>query len=416
MSRRPRAVACTVVARNYLPYARVLGDGWRHHHPDVPLRVLLIDEDAPPPGAHPDLIGAAAVEEADGELARLRGIYTPAELATALKPRLLRLLLHEGADVVLFLDADNDVHADVRDVVPLADRHGIVLSPHLLTPPPPDGRSPGEIEQQRTGIFNSGFLAVGRSSRPFLDWWAQRVRLDCLFSDAMGAHADQLWLDFVPSYFDHHVLRDPGVNVAVWNVHERRIACVDGTFTVDGAPLRTFHFAGFDPSRPMQPSTYAWATPLRCDPATQPDLVRLCRAYGAKLVAAGIAQARRESSPFSCSAGGSPMGTWRRRAYRELLIAAEAQRVELPDPYEPARSAEFEAMLADPVATGLLSDAAQARLADLWLLERGVGRGLRGRARDVAHGPRQLARRGALWRHGWTPHPLPSDRTRREYS
>ena len=77
-------------------------------------------------------------------------------------------------------------------------------------------------EARGAGVFNSGFVAVGQSGRPFLDWWASRLRRDCLFCEPMGVHADQRWLDFVPSYFDHHVLRDPGINVAQWNLHERR--------------------------------------------------------------------------------------------------------------------------------------------------------------------------------------------------
>src|ERR1035438_4592741 len=34
---------CTIVARNYLPRARVLAESLRRHHPDVTLWVLVID-------------------------------------------------------------------------------------------------------------------------------------------------------------------------------------------------------------------------------------------------------------------------------------------------------------------------------------------------------------------------------------
>ena len=39
---------------------------------------------------------------------------------------------------------------------------------------------------------------------------------------------DQRWIDFVPSLFDHHILKDPSYNVAYWNLHERDLQW-DGT-------------------------------------------------------------------------------------------------------------------------------------------------------------------------------------------
>ena len=38
---------------------------------------------------------------------------------------------------------------------------------------------------------------------------------------------DQRWVDFVPSLFDHLILKDPGCNVAYWNLHGRELT-LDG--------------------------------------------------------------------------------------------------------------------------------------------------------------------------------------------
>ncbi len=35
---------CTIIAKNYLPMARVLEESFRAHHPHVPFFVLLLDE------------------------------------------------------------------------------------------------------------------------------------------------------------------------------------------------------------------------------------------------------------------------------------------------------------------------------------------------------------------------------------
>ena len=35
--------ACTIIAKNYLPMARVLAESWLKYHPDSPVFVLLMD-------------------------------------------------------------------------------------------------------------------------------------------------------------------------------------------------------------------------------------------------------------------------------------------------------------------------------------------------------------------------------------
>jgi hypothetical protein len=43
------------------------------------------------------------------------------------------------------------------------------------------------------------------------------------------------------------ILRDPGCNIAYWNLHERRIERRDGEYWVNGAStLKCFHFSGMD--------------------------------------------------------------------------------------------------------------------------------------------------------------------------
>lgn len=376
----------------------------------------MIDQDAPQ--ARDDgleVLSAGALGLPDSELASMRGIYGIAELTTALKPHLLRHLLDADADVVVFLDSDTDIHADLNDVASLAARHGVVLSTHMLEPPPLDGWSPGELEKATSGVFNSGFLAVSREARPFLDWWASRLRRDCLFCDPIGMHADQRWLDFAPSYFDVHVLRDPGVNVAQWNIHERRIRWDGGAYRVNDGPLRAFHFAGFDPTSPDRPSKYGWITPLRTDFSAEVDLVRLCREYAGRLFEAGYEEFRRVPYGHASTAAGTPLGIWERRVYRELLIAAEARGRDIPDPFSADRRAEFERLLADPGRAGLLSDAARARIADMRIGDLRTTGDRLDPLRIVAGLSRQAVRRLPGRRNAWTPHPLPSDRTRLEY-
>jgi hypothetical protein len=413
-------VGATIVARNYLPYARVLAAGWRRHHPGLPLHVLVIDAS---PGHHEnelDVLVPGALGIDDAALASLRGIYDASELATALKPQLLRHLLDIGADAVVYLDSDVDVHAGLNGVAALARQHSTVLTPHFLRPLPDDGLSPSEVDMRLTGVYNSGILAVGPGGRAFLDWWARRVRLDALRAEDAGMHGDQRWLDYVPSCFEHLILRDPAVNVAAWNLHERRLGHGARGFTVDGEPLRAFHFSGYGPRHPSVPDPAKWPRPRRFQVAPGSPIERLCLDYGDRLVDAGYWEARRAGYAYAHSAAGTALDFWERRAYRELVIACEAHGLEAPNPFDPAQSEAFEDFLADPGANPLLSRAARARLAyQLLATVRRAGR-VRAVGRLPAAGRLMAGARPSLRRNGEgpalrAPHPETSDRTRLEY-
>ena len=136
-----------------------------------------------------------------------------------------------------------------------------------------------------------------------------------------------------------------------------------------GEPLRMFHFAGFEPEHRHPPGAYEWpfrrfhealgpAAPSRVDIAARagsraalPRLPRQAVRGRVRGVPAGSPTATRRT------AAGRTLGTWERRAYRELLLAAEARGgATSPTRSTRARSSEFERMLdATPRSTGLLS-------------------------------------------------------------
>ena len=88
---------------------------------------------------------------------------------------------------------------------------------------------------------------------------------------------------------------------------------------------------------------------------------------------------------------------------------------EIPDPFDRARSAQFEAMIADPGASGLLSDAAMSRLEDFRLSQYPAPGRLLSPRRVAEKVRRHLARRARASRHQWMPHPQPGDYTLWEY-
>jgi len=80
-----------------------------------------------------------------------------------------------------------------------------------------------------------------------------RIARGCIRDTARGLMLSQGWLDLVPAMFSAGVERHPGVNVMGHNLHGRDIARdPDGRWTIEGAPLRFFHFAAVDPGDPTR--------------------------------------------------------------------------------------------------------------------------------------------------------------------
>jgi hypothetical protein len=341
--------ACTVIARNYLAHARVLAESFLEHHPDGTFTALLLDDfgrevEASEPFAivHADEIGLDA-----RELHRMAMIYDVLELATAVKPWFLRTLLNLGHDHAAYFDPDIQIFAPLDDLAELARRHAIVLTPHTTEPFPRDGLEPSERTILISGMFNLGFIALGAKAGSFLDWWMERLRWDCIVDPGNGYFVDQRWVDFVPTLFEHHVLRDPGCNVATWNLASRMVKLHDGVYTVNGRPLRFFHFSGFDSRTPDVLSRFQSRAP-RILLAEHEAVGELCRAYARLLREHGQERAVELAYGFAALGNGRRIDRALRRLSRSAYLAAAERGVpDPPDPFDPASADAFVGWLAD---------------------------------------------------------------------
>jgi len=178
------------------------------------------------------------------------------------------------------------------------------------------------------GVFNLGFIGVGPQAGAFLEWWAGRLRRHCLSDPANGMFVDQRWLDYVPGMFPHVIVRDPGCNVAYWNLHERKLEHSSNQVTVNGSPLRFFHFSGFDAAAPALLSRYQGPKP-RVLLSEQPVVRELCERYARQLVAHGHT-ALPEPYGFSTLPDGAPIDRTMRRVFRDAVLEAEERRGPIP--------------------------------------------------------------------------------------
>ncbi len=250
----PRTAVCTIVAKNYLHFARTLMASMTEVHPDWEQFVLLADR-------NDGYFDAAqepfrVVEIADLDIPDAKKVlfrYTILELNTAVKPWLFRALFDKGFDRVLYLDPDIFVYAPLDEVMHAWDAGAMaVLTPHL-TGRIRDERRPGERDILLSGAYNLGFLALARQPDldSLLEYWCEKSLRDFVSDVRAGLFTDQRWMDLVPGMFAGvHVLRHEGYNVAYWNLPQRHVVREAGRFTVNGAPLVFFHFSGLDPARP----------------------------------------------------------------------------------------------------------------------------------------------------------------------
>jgi hypothetical protein len=346
---------CTIVAANYLPYARVLADSFFAHHPDGAFVVLLIDDEerAVDPGdGRIDCRRLADLGLDLAEIRRLAGIYDVTELATAVKPLLLRKLVDEGCASVTYLDPDIRIYDSLDEASRLAIEHGIVLTPHTMQPYPRDDRQVDGFFVLSAGVYNLGFIAIAPSARRFLDWWWQVTRREALSDVSRNMFTDQRWVDFVPGFFDHAILKDPGCNVAYWNLHGRDLSHDGNRYVVDGVPLRFFHFSGFDIRKPSVLSSHQGDRP-RILLSDRPVLARLCQDYATDLGRAGLGAGARPPYGWSRIACGLDMTTRMRRLYRTGVMAAERQGgPEPPDPFDRTRPEAFLRWLNEPSEDG----------------------------------------------------------------
>ncbi len=119
---------CTVIAKNYAAHARVLARSFAAHHPEDHFYVLVIDE--PAGYLSPDEEPFTILSASDVGVERfetMSALYNVLELATAVKPWLLRwVAAHSEDNAAVYLDPDMRIYAPLHDVFARVHEHELV--------------------------------------------------------------------------------------------------------------------------------------------------------------------------------------------------------------------------------------------------------------------------------------------------
>jgi len=286
-----RRAICTIIANNYIAFARTLVASVLAAHPDCTCYVLLADE-------FEGLIDPAAEqfeivtmpELGISDLSSFCFKYDVTELSTAAKPYLLEFLLAQrGLDQLLYIDPDILVTNPLDRLFQRLETYDIVLTPHLDTDYPDDGLLPNDAFILKSGVFNLGFIGIRSSPsvRKFLHWWQGKVYDKCVIDHAKGYFVDQRFIDLLPGLFDNYfVEKDTGYNVAYWNLHSRRLENENDTWTCNGSPLYFYHFSGYRINQPEAISSHITRYRLK----DRPDITPLFADYHERLIKNGYEQ------------------------------------------------------------------------------------------------------------------------------
>lgn len=261
-----RVLCFTSINFAYLPKARVLAESLKRHHPDWHFVLAMTDLPMAETGFSVDEEDFDEILWTTEYLNELGPSWffshDVVEVCTAVKGPLLRDFCDRDFDHIVYLDPDTVVFSSLNTLLDELHRNDILLTPHQLTPECNEiAIIDNEICALNHGVYNLGFVAINAKDNGvlFADWWAARLRKYCVDEKERGIFVDQKWCDLVPALFEKvKVLRDPGFNVASWNL-SNRVIDIDssGDIKVNGSKLKFFHFTKLGPTGDVMTQRYA---------------------------------------------------------------------------------------------------------------------------------------------------------------
>lgn len=196
----------------YLPRLKVCIDHIRKYSPEVPINVLYF-------GDREDIVGYSdhLIVTTSLRLESFKDIF-------AARPAYMIQLLRQGYNSVLHLGADVIFYSPVEEIFEQYREYDAAGSPHIITPIPYDGKMPSNEQIHLTGQLNSDFILWNytKSALTFLEWQHKELQRANADDPSRGQFFDQVYLSFAPYFIDNfHIIKDPGHNVAYFNLHER---------------------------------------------------------------------------------------------------------------------------------------------------------------------------------------------------
>ena len=264
----------SICSNNYFAYARVLFTSLKRYHPESVLFLFLAD--IPRAEVSLNIADVEVIPAANLEIDNFLDFafrYDIMEFNTAIKPFAMDWLIAErGFTEVVYLDPDIELFAPMKPVFAAFEAGAdFAITPHV-TAPAEFQEFPDDIGIMKAGIYNLGFIALNnsREAKDFLQWWRRRLRYQCVDRQDEGIFVDQKFVDLLPAFASNvAILRDRTLNVAYWNLDQRKLTQINDGWLVDGEPLVFFHFSGIISGQPQRLSKHTERFQNDLDPALQ---------------------------------------------------------------------------------------------------------------------------------------------------
>lgn len=317
----------TIVARNYVALANVLGNSLKKYNPDVNFHIVIADSHADDDiysfkTSH-NVVKSQDLHIVDFEQMAFK--YNITELCTAIKPAAFNFFFNDGSEKIIYFDPDILLFSDLDDVFADLDSFNIILTPHYCLP---EKNYTGLFKEGNVlfaGVFNLGFCAISNSleGKKIVDWWNSRLMHWCFADKTEGLHVDQKWMDFVPSFFERvKIEHNLGYNVAIWNWHEREIYSANDSYYVKhrgsediGQKLVFYHFSNYHFKRANEGDKFV---PIKLEKYI--DISPIDKLYSSILVQEKVAEEISSCSyRYNYFNNNTPISQFQRRFYRRLL-------------------------------------------------------------------------------------------------
>ncbi|MEZ0542590.1 hypothetical protein [Fibrella arboris] len=316
----------TIVAKNYIPLANILGDSLKKIHPDLNFFIIVADREDGLIQFNQQRYPIISAEDLGIiSLKQMAFKYNVTEFCTFLKPFSFRYLFEKGFERVIYFDPDIYVFNPLDKLFNDLEDCSMILTPHYSTVQDTYTGLFNEGNILFAGIFNLGFCALKQSTngQGIISWWSSRLLDQCYADRTDGLHVDQKWTDFLPILFDDiKIEKGLGYNMAVWNWHERQIISKNGHFFVtnrvhggDAQLLVFYHFSNYKFKDAADIKRY-----VPVNVTTMPDVMDVSKFYADLLVQENIAiQLTKLSYSYSAFDNGKSITHFHRRFYRRLL-------------------------------------------------------------------------------------------------
>lgn len=260
--------AFTIVAKNYIGLARILGHSLSKVNPDINFKIFVADEFPQNVKSLPDnvIISRKVLDYSSEEWTDMSFKYDLTEFCTSIKPGVFKYLFAQGYDKVLYFDPDIYIFSSINTILQRLEDYDMVLTPQIVGIHIDYTGEHPEWAMNVNGIFNLGFCGMRKSliTDKIILWWQKRLKTECFADRSIGNFTDQKWMDWMPGLLGNehlYISHDLGMNMAPWNYFERELFKKNDTlyvrFRINDNPqhesrLVFIHFAGYDYNKMKQ--------------------------------------------------------------------------------------------------------------------------------------------------------------------